>query len=287
MKVKNIMFFGFAAAILSTAAANAAATTNYGSAKANESEKNIVTSKYYVDTNTDALRADIAAIPAANNATITVKAGDTTVTSFTVDQSSNANIELGTAVALNSTSTVEEDGTGLPTAGAVYTYVGSAISGAAGDYQVASQTANQVSDGNGSWKALGTTLNTAAEGYEAGNAVTAGTIVSALSGKQDTLTFDNAPTENSTNPVKSGGVYTALAGKEDTSNKAAAIVTTGADANITSTDEYASTKAVYDYVQTQTGGVTIPSMPGTCTGKNCALVAQSDGSMAWIVMAGN
>lgn len=36
-----------------------------------------------------------------------------------------------------------------------------------------------------------------------------------LDNKQDTLTFDNAPTENSTNPVKSGGVYTALGGKVD------------------------------------------------------------------------
>ena len=32
----------------------------------------------------------------------------------------------------------------------------------------------------------------------------------ALSGKQATLTFDNAPTQNSTNPVKSGGIYTAI-----------------------------------------------------------------------------
>ena len=34
--------------------------------------------------------------------------------------------------------------------------------------------------------------------------------------KQDSLTFDNAPTEDSTNPVTSGGVYTALAGKQAT-----------------------------------------------------------------------
>lgn len=34
--------------------------------------------------------------------------------------------------------------------------------------------------------------------------------------KQDTLTFDNTPTQNSNNPVKSGGVYTALQGKQDT-----------------------------------------------------------------------
>ena len=32
-------------------------------------------------------------------------------------------------------------------------------------------------------------------------------------GKQDALTFDNTPTENSANPVKSGGVFSALAGK--------------------------------------------------------------------------
>ena len=35
----------------------------------------------------------------------------------------------------------------------------------------------------------------------------------ALSAKQDTLTFDNAPTASSTNPVTSGGVYTAVAEK--------------------------------------------------------------------------
>ena len=40
-------------------------------------------------------------------------------------------------------------------------------------------------------------------------------INTALAGKQDTLTFDNAPTSGSNNPVKSGGIYTALAGKDD------------------------------------------------------------------------
>lgn len=34
--------------------------------------------------------------------------------------------------------------------------------------------------------------------------------------KQDALTFDNAPTEGSTNPVTSGGIYTALVGKQNT-----------------------------------------------------------------------
>lgn len=40
-------------------------------------------------------------------------------------------------------------------------------------------------------------------------------VATALAGKQNTLTFDDTPTENSTNPVKSGGVFTALAGKQD------------------------------------------------------------------------
>ena len=43
-----------------------------------------------------------------------------------------------------------------------------------------------------------------------------GGVQTALAGKQDTLTFDNSPTNGSSNPVKSGGVYTALAGKQNT-----------------------------------------------------------------------
>lgn len=40
-----------------------------------------------------------------------------------------------------------------------------------------------------------------------------GKITALVATKQDTLTFDNSPTNNSSNPVKSGGVYSALAGK--------------------------------------------------------------------------
>ena len=39
-----------------------------------------------------------------------------------------------------------------------------------------------------------------------------------LESKQNTLTFDNSPTENSNNPVKSGGIYTALAGKANSTD---------------------------------------------------------------------
>ena len=45
------------------------------------------------------------------------------------------------------------------------------------------------------------------------NPVTSGGVKTALDAKQDTLTFDTAPTANSTNPVTSGGVKTALDGK--------------------------------------------------------------------------
>jgi len=39
-----------------------------------------------------------------------------------------------------------------------------------------------------------------------------------LNAKQDTLTFDNVPTQSSNNPVKSGGVYSALSDKADASD---------------------------------------------------------------------
>ena len=45
------------------------------------------------------------------------------------------------------------------------------------------------------------------------NPVTSGGLYTKFGTKQDTLTFDNTPTENSNNPVKSGGVYSALGGK--------------------------------------------------------------------------
>ena len=48
------------------------------------------------------------------------------------------------------------------------------------------------------------------------NPVTSDGVYTALSGKQDTLTFDNTPSQSSDNPVKSSGIYTALDGKQDT-----------------------------------------------------------------------
>ena len=48
-----------------------------------------------------------------------------------------------------------------------------------------------------------------------------GTVLRAIAhdpSKQDNLTFDNVPTENSANPVKSGGVFSAMAGKMDSAD---------------------------------------------------------------------
>lgn len=62
-------------------------------------------------------------------------------------------------------------------------------------------------------------LATIRSGAAAGaTAVQPATMNTALAAKQDTLTFDNAPTANSDNPVKSGGVKTAIDAKQDTIN---------------------------------------------------------------------
>lgn len=54
---------------------------------------------------------------------------------------------------------------------------------------------------------------------------------SLLESKQDKLTFDNIPTENSDNPVKSGGIYSSLESKAD-SNSLADVATSGAYADL-------------------------------------------------------
>ena len=48
------------------------------------------------------------------------------------------------------------------------------------------------------------------------NPVSGGAVNTALAGKQDTLTFDQTPTDGSTNPVESNGIFDALALKQDT-----------------------------------------------------------------------
>lgn len=57
---------------------------------------------------------------------------------------------------------------------------------------------------NNNWEHLGDTS------IDLSNYYTSSEVDDLLDAKEDTLTFDSAPTENSTNPVTSGGVYTAL-----------------------------------------------------------------------------
>lgn len=58
-------------------------------------------------------------------------------------------------------------------------------------------------------------------------------VETALGGKQDTLTFDTAPTASSTNPVTSGGVFTAL---EEKPSLKSFLVTAGKALEITTTN---------------------------------------------------
>lgn len=56
------------------------------------------------------------------------------------------------------------------------------------------------------------TIPTVSQTYSASssNAMSGKAVASAISGKQNTLTFDNFPVQNSSNPVTSGGVYSTL-----------------------------------------------------------------------------
>lgn len=85
---------------------------------------------------------------------------------------------------------------------------GTATTYARGDHRHPSDTAKQdvIND-----------LSTIRSGAAAGaTAVQPATMNAALAAKQDTLTFDNAPTAGSNNPVKSSGIKTALDAKQAT-----------------------------------------------------------------------
>ena len=87
-----------------------------------------------------------------------------------------------------------------------------ALCGGTTNKKTAGDLINEIAD-NYSAPSVVTVDDSITEGGE--NPVTGGAIYTALSGKQDALTFDSVPTNESENPVKSGGVYTALAGKAD------------------------------------------------------------------------
>ena len=80
------------------------------------------------------------------------------------------------------------------------------------------------------------------------NPVTSGGVYEALEAKQDTLTIDDTPTEDSTNPVTSGGVYSALENKQDN------LVFDGTYDS--STNKVATESTVSDAVSTAVGNLT-------------------------------
>lgn len=79
------------------------------------------------------------------------------------------------------------------------------------------------------------------------NPVTSGGVWTALNGKEDTLTFDTEPTEDSANPVTSGGVWTAINNIPVDQSISDAVATS---------ENPVSTKAVYDYIFDGTGAGT-------------------------------
>ncbi len=74
------------------------------------------------------------------------------------------------------------------------------------------------------------------------------TVEQGLSGKQDTLTFDDTPTYGSTNPVTSGGAYNAIAGKQDTLTAGDNITIDGSEIS----SEHYDVDVVSDTTSTQT-----------------------------------
>lgn len=94
----------------------------------------------------------------------------------------------------------------------------------------------------------------------------------AMAGKQNTLTFDNVPVQNSSNPVKSGGVYsaidtlnTAVQGKQDklhTEMKTGTLAVGATSLTLTFTTETIGTDTLVD-VYSDTFGVNPTSISTT------------------------
>lgn len=76
-----------------------------------------------------------------------------------------------------------------------------------------------------------------------------------LNAKQNTLTFDSTPINNSTNPVTSDGIYDALSLKENLSNKVTSISSSSTDT------QYPSAKLLYDKLATKQDTLTFDNTP--------------------------
>ena len=166
--------------------------------------------------------------------------------------------------ALDKATSVTANDTKPVTAQAVYNALNDTTNGHS-NYQSYSTTAQQVSDGAGGWQAL---------------------------------TKDTTVTENSANPVTSGAVYSAINALDNEYQEKSTVaqqVSDGAggwqaltkDTTVTENSANPVTSgAVYDAIQDATGGLTIPEQnPLVCTAAHpCALVNEA-GTLHWYTMA--
>jgi hypothetical protein len=116
------------------------------------------------------------------------------------------------------------------------------------------------------------------------NATNITALQTAMAGKQNTLTFDNVPTANSSNPVKSGGVYsaidtlnTAVQGKQDklhTEMKTGTLAAGSTSLTLTFTTETIGTDTLVD-VYSDTFGVNPTSISTTSNAVTLVFDAQN------------
>lgn len=167
MKVKNIMFSGFMAAVLAGACGAADAATVLAS-------KEFVTTELGKKQNT--LKFDTT--PTAMSENPVTSGGVAAALEGKADKTSVGNVPTGYD--------------------SIVDYVDEKTKDIASDAQLG-DLSDKVSANEAKLEGLTGTV--------------AQEIAAAVGGKQDKLTFDDTPTENSANPVKSGGVYAALSGK--------------------------------------------------------------------------
>lgn len=107
-----------------------------------------------------------------------------------------------------------------------------------------------LTDYNGDMQKIDAGIHAAkTQAQSAANGVAA--LQTAVSGKQDTLTFDSAPISGSSNPVTSGGIYNAL---QNVSVQTDAVPTAGSSKAVQS-------GGVYDALQGKQNTLTFDSMP--------------------------
>ena len=202
----------------------------------------VVTSKTYVDTK---MQSKMATGSANEIPVYTGSLSDTNAPTFSPR-----------AIHSASTYTTGTDDNKIPTMGAVMAQINNSASNI-----LPTGTSNQMLQHNGtSWTAVSIDTAPTADHTQP---VTSGGVYTALSGKQDTLTFDNTPTENSNNPVKSGGIKTYADGK----------VSSATTISTTSTTTKKKKKAVSEAIgAVQTQVTTLANCKHQCTDSNCTLI---------------